>query len=273
MPAVAFFDLDKTLISRSSVLALAGPLREAGLIRWSDVLHSFYTQATFVLGTADHDEMERLRRYISGVMTGWSVDRVERVIGERVAEVVGPLVYPEAVDLIDRHHAGGDAVVMVTSTGVELARPIGRLLGVDEVIGTRMEIVGGHYTGEIDDYMYADRKAEAIAEYAAAHGVDLADCSAYSDSATDEPMLAAVGHPYATNPDHDLLAVARRNGWPVLSFRPISPERSVRAAGTAAIVLAGAAAIAAVGVGSFAWWSARPRRPMPRAVTEDELAA
>src|SRR5690606_3523913 len=133
------------------------------------------------------------------------------------------LLYDEAAALLREHQAADREVIIVSSTGEDIAAPVGQLLGGDHVLATRMVEEDGHYTGEIADYMYAGRKASAMREYAAARGYDLADCYAYSDSGTDKWMLEAVGHPYAVNPDRDLRRLAGENGWPVLEFRQSGP--------------------------------------------------
>src|SRR5205085_2833133 len=115
-----------------------------------------------------------------------------------------PLVYDEAVQLIEEHHAAGRDVVIVSSSGTDVVEPIGAMLGADRVVATRLEIVDGKYTGEIGYYAYAQEKANAILDLAEARGYDLAACYAYSDSSTDIPMLEVVGHPYAVNPDREL---------------------------------------------------------------------
>ena len=110
-----------------------------------------------------------------------------------------------------------------------MVEPIGEMLGADRVVATRMEIVDGKYTGEIDFYAYGENKATAIRELADEHGYDLARCYAYSDSVTDLHMLEAVGHPYAVNPDKDLRKDARERGWPVLVFdKPVALRSRVR---------------------------------------------
>src|SRR3712207_6785742 len=124
----------------------------------------------------------------------------------------------EAADLIEEHRAAGREIVIVSSSGAEMVEPIGQLLGVDRVVATRMVTVDGRYTGEIDFYAYGENKAVAVRQVAAENGYDLADCYAYSDSITDLPMLAAVGHPTAVNPDRALRRAAAEHGWPVLEF-------------------------------------------------------
>src|SRR5262249_49924697 len=132
-------------------------------------------------------------------------------------------IYDEAASLIERHHAAGRDVVIVSTSGAEVVEPIGALLGADKVVATRM-VVGadGCFTGEVEYYAYGPTKAEAVRELAASEGYDLSRSFAYSDSVTDVPMLESVGHPFAVNPDRALRREAVARDWPVLVFsRPV----------------------------------------------------
>lgn len=221
----AFFDLDKTIIAKSSTLAFSKPFQAGGLISRRAVLRSAYAQFVYLVGGADHDQMEKMRQFMSQLCAGWDVATVQEIVAETLHNVVDPLVYEEAVALIEEHHQAGRDVIIVSTSGSEVVAPIGRMLGADKVIATRMEIVDGKYTGEIDYYAYAETKAEAIRELAAENGYDLELCHAYSDSITDAPMLEAVGHPHAVNPDKDLRKLAQLNDWPVLVFaKPMALE-------------------------------------------------
>jgi len=217
-PTAAFFDLDKTIIARSSSLAFGRPFYKGGLINRGAVLRSAYAQFVYLVGGADHDQMERMRGYLQELCTGWPVDQVRAIVGETVYELIDPTIYVEAIELIADHHAAGRDVVIVSTSGTEVVEPIGAMLGADHVIATRMVVEDGKYTGEISFYAYGPAKAEAIRELAVDRGYDLPGSFAYSDSATDLPMLEAVGHPYAVNPDRALRAEAVTREWPVLDF-------------------------------------------------------
>jgi HAD superfamily hydrolase (TIGR01490 family) len=258
----AFFDLDKTVIAKSSTLAYAKPFYRGGLINRRTVLRSGYAQFVFLAGGADHDQMERMRAYLSAMCIGWDVEQVKGIVAETLHDLINPMVYDEAVELIQQHHQAGHDVVIVSSSGAEVVEPIGELLGADQVVATQMEIEDGRYTGEIAWYVYGSAKAEAIRRLAHNEAYDLAESYAYSDSATDLPMLEAVGHPHAVNPDRTLRREAIRRGWPVLDFhRPVSLRsgfgdlRAARPAMAAAAVGAGAAAAGLV------WYAARRRPP------------
>jgi phosphoserine phosphatase len=133
------------------------------------------------------------------------------------------------------------------------------MLGADRVVATRMEIVDGRYTGEIEHYVYAEEKAHSIRALAEDVGYDLSSCYAYSDSVTDVPMLEAVGHPHAVNPDKELRKVAAKNGWPVLVFTKPVALRSRVPLPPAKPTLAALAVGGVLAVGGF-MWGARRRR-------------
>lgn len=257
----AFFDLDKTIIAKSSTLAFSRSFYQGGLINRRAVLRSAYAQFVYLVGGADHDQMERMREYLSALVTGWDVQTVKGIVAEALHTIVDPIVYDEAVTLIEEHRTAGRDVVLVSSSGTEVVEPIGEMLGVDTVIGTRMVISDdGLYTGEIEFYAYAEEKAEAMRDLAKERGYNLAQCYAYSDSATDLPMLEVVGHPYVVNPDRALRKAAAEHGWPVLVFsKPVALRQrgsSLREAPRPAIAAAIGASAAAAGL---TWYAARRR--------------
>src|SRR5690349_17930949 len=223
--AAAFFDLDKTVIARSSTFAFSRPLYHGGLINRRTVLRSAYAHVVFLLAGADHDQMERMREYISSMVAGWEVQQVREIVAETLVDLIEPAVYREAIALIDEHHAAGRDVVIVSASGAELVEPIAGMLGADDVIATRMVVEDGRYTGEVAFYAYGEHKAAALRELAAVRGYRLEDCHAYSDSATDIPMLSAVGQPVAVNPDRALRREAVTRGWPILDFSQPAPLR------------------------------------------------
>jgi len=255
----AFFDLDKTIIAKSSALAFSRPFYAGGLINRRHVLRSTYAQFVFLVGGADHDQMEKMREFLSKMVTGWPVDTVREIVADTLHNIVDPLVYDEAVSLIEEHHLAGRDVIIVSASGTEMVEPIGELLGVDAVIASQLSVEDGRYTGEIDFYAYAENKAAAIEELSERRGYDLSRSYAYSDSITDRHMLEVVGHPHAVNPDKELRRVARDNGWPVLVFdRPVALGARMRLPqrrGTLAALAAGTAVV----VGGALYLGARKR--------------
>lgn len=254
----AFFDLDKTIIATSSSAAFSRPFYAGGLITRGDVLRSAYAHLLFMAGNADADQTERMRKHLSELATGWEVSKVQQIVAETVHELIDPYVYAEAVDLIAEHHELGHDVVIVSASGAELVDPIATVLGADHVIATRMAVEDGRYSGEIEFYAYGEQKAEAVRELAAARGYDLARSYAYSDSITDAPMLGAVGHGFAVNPDRALRRAAAEHGWGVLTFsRPVALRRALRPP------IALLAASVLVGAGVAVWLLRRWRRRQP----------
>ena len=225
MSEAAFFDLDKTVIARSSALAFGKQFYANGLINRRAMLKGSYAQLVYLLGGADETQMARLRDDLARTVAGWDVEQVNSIVAEALYELIDPLVYDEAAALIESHHAAGRDVVIVSSSGEDVVGPIAEMIGADQVIATRMVRAEGRYTGEVAFYAAGPAKAEAMRELADRMGYDLAVSYAYSDSVTDLPMLEAVGHPHAVNPDRGLRREAQARGWPVLTFRRTVPLR------------------------------------------------
>ena len=184
------------------------------------MLKSTYAQFLFLMSGADHEQMDRMRSYITNMCTGWNVEQVKSIVGETLHDIVDPLVFAEAANLIADHKLCGRDVVVVSASGEEIVAPIARALGATHAMATRMVVEDGKYTGEVAFYCYGEGKVEAIRELAAREGYALEHCYAYSDSITDLPMLEAVGHPTVVNPDRALRKEAAGRGWPVLDVLP-----------------------------------------------------
>lgn len=256
----AFFDLDKTVIAKSSTLTFSKSFYQGGLINRRAALRTAYTQFVFLVGGADHDQMERMREYLSALCRGWNVQQVKEIVAETLHDLIDPIIYEEAASLIEEHHTAGRDVVIVSTSGAEVVEPIGELLGADRVVATRM-VVGedGCYTGEIAYYAYGPTKAEAIRELADSEGYDLARSYAYSDSATDLPLLESVGRPHAVNPDKALRREAAAREWPVLDFhRPVRLKQRIPVPPRPAL-LAAAAVGAAAATAGIVWYASRRR--------------
>ena len=219
MTEAAFFDLDKTIIAKSSTLAFTGKLHKAGLLGRKTLMRAAISQTFYVLFGADHDQLEKTREMLMTLTKGWDRTEIETIVRETLDDVVSPLVYAEALFLIDEHLREGRRVFIVSASPDEVVGPLAEYIGVDDVIATRPEVDDqGRYTGEVEFYAYAENKAVAIREVAAAEGIDLTGSYAYSDSATDLPMMRVVGHPVAVNPDKELKEAAEEGGWPILEF-------------------------------------------------------
>ncbi len=258
-PTAAFFDLDKTIIAKSSTLAFSREFQAGGLISRRAMLRSAYAQFVYLVGGADHDQMEKMREFMSALCAGWDVETVNQIVADALHNIVDPLVYEEAVNLIEEHHLAGRDVIIVSTSGSEVVEPIGLMLGADKVIATRMDVEDGQYTGRIRFYAYAENKATAIRDLADKRGYDLAGSYAYSDSVTDVHMLESVGHPHAVNPDRELRRIARERDWPVLVFdKPVALRSRVRLPGTRPTLTALAVG-GAIALGGAIWINVRRR--------------
>lgn len=259
-PTAAFFDLDKTIIAKSSTLAFSKSFQAGGLISRRAMLRSAYAQFVYLVGGADHDQMEKMRQFMSQLCAGWDVATVREIVADTLHNIVDPIVYDEAVSLIEEHRIAGRDIVIVSTSGAEVVEPIGEMLGADRVIATRMDIEDGKYTGGIEYYAYAEEKARAIEDLARTQGYDLAACYAYSDSVTDVHMLEVVGHPHAVNPDRELRRISASRGWPVLVFTKPVALRSRLPLPPAKPTLTALAVGGVVAIGGVLWANARRRR-------------
>jgi phosphoserine phosphatase len=157
------------------------------------------------------------------------VDQVHQIVNETLNEIINPYVYAEAAALIAEHQRAGRDVVLVSASGEEMVRPIGESLGISDILATRMAVVDGKYSGEVEFYNAGPNKLHAVQQLAAERGYSLAESYAYSDSVSDIPLLEAVGHPTAVNPDRGLRKQAVEQQWPMLEFRhPIPLGRRLR---------------------------------------------
>lgn len=256
MTEAAFFDLDKTIIAKSSTLAFTRPMFKAGLLSGPTMAKAGLAQLHYQAFGADHDQMTRAREELSALAAGWDATEVRKIVEETVDEVISPLVYAEALAIIEEHRASGRKVIVVSAGPEEIVRPLCRHLGIEDVIATRSEIdEQGRYTGEIEMYAFGPGKAEAMKQAAADLGIDLGASYAYSDSVTDLPMLEIVGRPVVVNPDAELAAVAEERGWDVRRFesavtlRDRLPSKEV----TGAAVVTGVAAV-------LAYWALKGRK-------------
>jgi HAD superfamily hydrolase (TIGR01490 family) len=218
MATAAFFDLDRTLIKRSSVLALAPSFRRAGLISRVDLAKSAFWQLLFVARGASAERVRSASEDGMRILKGFSVEEMRRLVGDSMEPVLRPLVYDEPLRLVQRHHERGERVYIVSATLQEIVEHIADDLGFDGAIGSTCEVVDGVYTGQSLRAVHGAGKAQAMRELAAAEGIDLAGSTAYSDSYSDVPFLEAVGHPIAANPDRRLRRIAAERGWSVVDF-------------------------------------------------------
>lgn len=241
-PAAAFFDLDRTLISGSSTFVFGVAAWRAGLVDASAFRRDALSAVLFkVRGDIGGDTAGNLRQRILGAIEGVERDSLVALNAAILPKLIGR-VRPESRRLIELHRRLGRATYIVSASPIELVAPLATALGMSDGIGTRAEVVDGRYTGRlVGPFCYGHGKVEAITDLARWEGLDLGQCYAYSDSISDLPMLQAVGHPVAVNPDSHLASEARRNGWPIVVFSERTKTVVRRtASGLGAAALAGA---------------------------------
>jgi HAD superfamily hydrolase (TIGR01490 family) len=265
----AFFDLDKTVIAKASMAAFSRPLYRAGLISPWLVARAMWGQMIFHLYGADEETMRKVRESALRITRGWEQARIMAVVRDTLTDVIEPIVYDEALQLIRGHQAAGRRVFIISASPEEIVAPLAQFLGVDEAISTRARLDDqGRYTGEVEFYAYGPYKAEAVLAAAAEQGIDLDTSYAYSDSVTDLPMLETVGHPVAVNPDRELLRTARDREWEIRWFDQQVPLRErVTLPGPGAVAAVGGIAVASGAVLWIAWWYWKQREPVLAPIT------
>jgi HAD superfamily hydrolase (TIGR01490 family) len=265
----AFFDLDKTVIAKASIMAFATDFRREGLLTRRTMAKGAWIQLVYVHVGASSEKLHRVRQAVLSLTRGWDQTIVRRVVTERLASAIDPITYAEARHLIADHRRCGRRVYLVSAAPSEIVEPLALHLGAHEALASIARVdADGRYTGELDRYAYGPEKASLIRWLAARDGLDLDRSWAYSDSATDIPMLETVGHPIAVNPDRALRRTAEKRDWEILRFeqmwKPAGVEAALSVAATGVIARArasralwGSAAAAALaaagGAGAFAW--------------------
>ncbi len=237
--AAAFFDLDRTLISGSSVYTFGLVAWRNGMMPTRDILSDAAKAVTFRIGGASDDKADMVRNRVLGAIEGQKTETLSR-LGD---EIIGSLlehVRNEAQGFLALHQEAGRDTYIVTASPIEIVERFAAELDMTGAIATVAETVDGVYTGRLaEPFCYGPGKAEAIEKLAARRGYDLRLCYAYSDSASDLPMLELVGHPVAVNPDRKLEAIARGRGWPIVEFsRTAKMVVRLSTAGAGAIGLA-----------------------------------
>ena len=269
----AFFDLDKTVIAKASMVAFGRPLYRQGLISRRLLVRALYGQLVYMHLGANEAKLDRMRESVLALTKGWDQARVSSIVREALTDVVEPIIYDEALELIEEHKAAGRKVYIVSASPEEIVAPLGEFLGVDAAIASRARVQDGRYTGEMELYAYGPNKAVAMRRVAAEENIDLLRSWAYSDSATDIPMLETVGNPVAVNPDRELLKIARERSWEIRRFvRPVRLRDRVPvppAGPTAAVAVT---ALAGAGA-AFVWWKRhRPTEPLERSTPLGRIA-
>ncbi len=257
----AFFDLDKTVIAKASIMAFARDFRRQGLLTRRSMAKGLWLQLVYVQLGAGSKKLTHARQSVLSLTRGWDQAQVRQVVGEKLSAAIDPITFAEAKDLIAEHRQAGRVVYLVSAAPAEIVEPVAQHLGAHGAIASVARVgADGCYTGDLERYAYGQEKAALIHHLAGRDGLDLAASFAYSDSATDLPMLEIVGHPVAVNPDRPLRRIAQLRGWPILRFQRLLEPALVLGAHARARggrIRRGSAAAAVVaaagGAGAVAW--------------------
>ena len=237
MRAAAFFDLDRTLLRRSSALALAGAFREHGVIGRGQLAKAAAWQLLFAARGASAETVRKAAEDGLMILKGFAVDDLRNLVADAMEPVLKPLVFHDALVLAQEHRERGEPTYVVSATLQEIVEELARELGFDGAIGSTCEIEEGVYTGRSLRACHGEGKTSALRELAAEQGFDLSKSTAYSDSHTDLPFLEAVGNPVAVNPDRRLRELALDRGWRILRFdEPAFPSGRGYAIGPTALL-------------------------------------
>jgi len=239
--AAAFFDCDNTMIRGASIYFFGKGMAGRGLVTTGDLVRFGWQQLRFrVRGKEDLEAVAEAREKALSLVAGKSVAQIVDYGEQIYDELMAQRIWSGTRALAEQHLDAGQRVFLVTATPIELARIIARRLGLTGALGTVAEVEDGLYTGRlVGEPLHGPSKAEAVRALAEREGLDLRRCTAYSDSANDIPMLTAVGHAVAVNPDAGLRTAAREHGWEVRDFRTGRKAAKLgvpAAAGTGALV-------------------------------------
>jgi HAD superfamily hydrolase (TIGR01490 family) len=219
VPGAAFFDLDRTLVSRSSSLALAPEFRRRGLIRRRDLAKATAAQLVFVRFGAGQSRVGQTAESAMAILRGLRVSVMQEIVDVSVETALRKHVYRDALGAVEEHESRGEPSFIVSAALQEIVDALADELGFAGGVGSTAEVENGLYTGRLLRRLYGQEKADALGELAAGEGIDLDASTAYSDSASDLPFLEAVGTPVVVNPDRALRKIAAERGWQVRRFR------------------------------------------------------
>lgn len=247
--AAAFFDIDNTLIQGSSLILLAQGLFTKRFITLRELAPALWKQIRFrVSGSENADDIAEGREQALAVVKGKSVAELKAACREIVDNRMLEKSYADTIELASMHLAAGQQVWLVSATPVQIGQALAETLGFTGALGTVAEEKDGKFTGRlVGDILHGPGKQHAVAALAALQQLDLSQCTAYSDSINDLPMLEMVGSPVAINPDRALRKHAKEQGWAIRDYRSV---RRVVVAGVVPAVVAGAGL----------WWWLRTRR-------------
>ena len=244
----AFFDFDGTLIDGYSAVAY---FKERLRQRDYGAGELLRTVVESVNMEARGHDVTRLMNVGVGALAGRSIEDVEAMGDRLFRSRIAGMIFPEARRLIDAHKRRGHTVVMASSaTGFQTAAAA-RDLGIDHVLCTQVDVVDGMLTGLVSGpILWGEGKADAVRQFADSQGIKLSRSFAYGNGGEDVPYLETVGRPRPLNPDSELVAAARKRGWPIARLTPpqqVTPTTVVRTVAAFAGVATGLAA--GVGMG------------------------
>ncbi|MER7541152.1 HAD-IB family hydrolase [Streptomyces sp. NPDC097704] len=247
--AAAFFDLDNTVMQGAAIFHFGRGLYKRKFFQRRELARFAWAQVWFRLaGVEDPAHMQEARDSALSIVKGHRVSELMSIGEEIYDEYMADRIWPGTRGLAQAHLDAGQKVWLVTAAPVETATIIARRLGLTGALGTVAESVDGVYTGRlVGELLHGPAKAEAVRALAAAEGLDLNRCAAYSDSHNDIPMLSLVGHPYAVNPDTKLRKHAKDRDWRLRDYRTGRKAAKVgipAAAGLGALAGGTAAAVA-----------------------------
>ena len=248
--AAAFFDLDRTLIAGSSAFTFGVAAWRNDLVPSNQFAKDAFGAIAFRFAGASDHTADNVRERMLGAVRG--VRQADLLaLNSKVIPKLLERIRPEAMGLLEMHRLAGRDTYIVSASPSEVVQALAQALGMTGGLGTIGAVVDGVYTGDlVGPFCYGPGKVEAINEVANWEHYDLERCYAYSDSASDLPMLEAVGHPVAVNPDRPLEAVARQRGWPIVIFSQRTKVVAKRTSGFAgALGVAGAAFAVGLKVG------------------------
>jgi HAD superfamily hydrolase (TIGR01490 family) len=238
--AGVFFDLDRTLMAGSSGFHWARAARRAGLTTRRQLATDAFENLRFRLRGSTDEATREVQKRVGAFLQDRRVAELERLNPMVLAGVL-PRLYPKMLETAYEHQDAGRPVFIVTAASQETAEMLAHVLFFDGAAGSKLEKRDGVYTGRFDGpFCYGEGKPVRMKELADERGIDLAESWAYSDSASDLPMLRAVGHPVAVNPDAELARVAREEGWEVMTFETLGRRLKVVAAFLAFTAVGGA---------------------------------
>jgi HAD superfamily hydrolase (TIGR01490 family) len=236
----AFFDLDRTIIGGSSVFVFGWVAYRNGQMTRRQLLHDATSAIAFKLSGASDEKSEGVKDQVLAAVKGVKVDDL-RMLGDEILTRLLDGVRRESRGLIDLHHDAGRDTYIVSASPIEIIEDFAVAMEMTGALGTISEIVDGVYTGRLaEPFCYGPGKVIAMEKVAREKGYDLSRSYAYTDSISDLPMLEAVGHPVAVNPDRELESIARMRGWPIIEFNRTT-KRVIKNT-TAAVGAAGIAA-------------------------------